>query len=427
MKNASPLRSKDCRAMAVASNAGYCGTCGTELANDVSREHYVRERKETAERSLKESLKLSRQTQASKGSCKFRKRTIALALCCSLVGSPVCAKTFIGVLWPLFGPVAAIGLVELVGELRSMPDVEVATYLHQSWPALVEDINRQPKGTHILVIGYSLGANNSVLVANEVNHVDSIIALQPSMFTSNPSVTGNVGRIIEVYNPNPWMTFGGMGSQRLTGPNIEYVVNNDSHPGAQFNSEFRSLVKSEVARLSAEDELDKARAKAPTPPHRIKLPESPKPEVVKQRQPEREPSEPPKPEVVKQRQPEHELRAGTTFVDELSNSVNSGNLFAQRRLTIADMQGYAERTYQSLRAADALPTSVNSGILFVQRRLTTADMEDYAERRTYQSSTDASSVSVNEGTSFGQPQLTTTDMEDYAVRTYHLRQTNNGL
>ena len=28
-----------------------------------------------------------------------------------------------------------------------MPDVEVSTYLHQNWPALVEDIDRQPPGT----------------------------------------------------------------------------------------------------------------------------------------------------------------------------------------------------------------------------------------------------------------------------------------
>jgi lipoprotein-anchoring transpeptidase ErfK/SrfK len=139
-----------------------------------------------------------------------------------------------------------------------MPDVEVATYLHQSWPYLVNDINRQPEGTHILVIGYSLGANNAVLVANSTNHVDSLIALQPSMFTSNPSVTGSVGRIIEIYNPNLWMTFGGMGSQKLVGPNVEYIVNNDSHPGAQFNWEFRSLVKSEIARLSAEDDQNTA-------------------------------------------------------------------------------------------------------------------------------------------------------------------------
>jgi len=179
------------------------------------------------------------------------KKSIALALCCSLVCSPVWAQT-IGVLWPLFGPLAAPGLVELVAELQSMPDVELVTYLHPQWSSLVDDINQQPKGTHILIIGYSLGANNAILVANNTNYIGSIIALQPSIFTSNTPLTGNVGRIIEIYNPNPWMTFGGMGSQKLIGSNIEYIVNNDSHLGAPFNSEFRNLVKSEIARLSAE-------------------------------------------------------------------------------------------------------------------------------------------------------------------------------
>jgi hypothetical protein len=45
----------------------------------------------------------------------------------------------------------------------------------------------------------------------------------------------------------------------LNGPNIEYIRNNDSHPGAQFNSEFHSLVKTEVAKLSAEKELPAGR------------------------------------------------------------------------------------------------------------------------------------------------------------------------
>jgi hypothetical protein len=266
-----------------------------------------------------------------------KKRSIALALCCSLVCSPGWAKTFVGVLYPLFGPVAAIGLVELAAELRSMPNVEVATYLHQSWPSLVDDISRQPRGTHILVIGYSLGANNAVLVANNVDHVDSIIALQPSVFTSNPSVTGNVGRIIEIYNPNPWMTFGGMGSQKLVGPNVEYIVNNDSHPGAQFNSDFRSLVKSEIARLSAEDGLHTARAEMPEPAHPTKPPEEP---------------ESPKLEMVKENPPKHRLAASTVFLDALSSSVNSGNLPVERRLTIADMKDYAKRTYQGLHTTD---------------------------------------------------------------------------
>ena len=188
------------------------------------------------------------------GKSRVNKRSIVLALCVSLVGSPVCAKAFVGVLWPMFGPLPAPGLMELVAELRMMPDVEVRTYLHQSWPALVEDIDHQPPGTHTVVVGYSLGANSSVFVANEAKYVDLIVALQPSMFSWNPPVTGKVGRMIEIYNPNPWMTFGGMGSNKLSGPNIEYIANNDSHPGAQFNQEFRSLVKTEVAKFSADNE-----------------------------------------------------------------------------------------------------------------------------------------------------------------------------
>jgi hypothetical protein len=182
----------------------------------------------------------------------MKKRSVALALCASFVCSPVYAKAFVGVLWPMFGPLPAPGLAELVAELRMMPDVEVRTYLHQSWPALVEDINQQPPGTHTIVVGYSLGANSSVFVANKAKYVDLIVALQPSMFSWNPSVTGKVGRMVEIYNPNPLMTFGGMGSNKLVGPNIEYIANNDSHPGAQFNSEFHGLVKTEVARLAAE-------------------------------------------------------------------------------------------------------------------------------------------------------------------------------
>lgn len=182
----------------------------------------------------------------------MKKRSIAVVLCCCLFCSPVRATTFIGVLWPWLGPLAAPGLVEVVAEIQSLPDVEVVTYLHPDWTSLVDDINRQPAGTHILVVGYSLGANNAILVANNTSYIDSIIALQPSIFTSNTPLTGKVGRIVEIYNPNPWMTFGGMGSQKLVGPNIEYITNNDSHPGAPFNAEFRDLVRSEIARLSAE-------------------------------------------------------------------------------------------------------------------------------------------------------------------------------
>jgi hypothetical protein len=163
----------------------------------------------------------------------------------------------------LFGPLAAPGLTEFVAELQSMPDVEVETYWHTSWSSLVDDINRQPEGTHILVVGYSLGANNAVLVANNTNYIDSIIALQPSIFTQKTSLTGKVGRMVEIYDPNPLMTFGGMGSQKLEGPNIEYITNNDTHIGAPYSSQFRDLVRSEIARLAAQPAADTAPEKMP--------------------------------------------------------------------------------------------------------------------------------------------------------------------
>jgi hypothetical protein len=197
-----------------------------------------------------------------------KKRSIALALCCLLVCSPASAKTkpFVGVLWPMFGPFLAVGLVELVAELKMRPDIEVRTYLHQNWPALVEDLNHQPAGTRTLVVGYSLGANSTVFVSNKVDYIDSIIALQPSMLSWNPDLKGKVGRIVEIYNPKPEETLGGMGSKKLVGDNIEYIVNNDSHMGTQFGSDFRDLVKSEIARLSALDDRDAPQAALPQPP-----------------------------------------------------------------------------------------------------------------------------------------------------------------
>lgn len=335
------------------------------------------------------------------GKWDVKKLATAVALCGALICSPVQAKTFVGVLWPMFGPLPAIGLVELVAELKMMPDVEVETYVHQAWPSLVKDIDHLPPGTHTVVVGYSLGANSSVFVANNAKHVDLIIALQPSMLSWNPDVTGKVGRMIEIYNPNPWETFGGMGSRKLIGPNIEYIANNDSHPGAQFDPQFRNLVKSEVARFATEDRLETARADIAKPievaeaqrnrairqkndaasEHRTKIAQAelPKPLRVADAQPrqpirqQREPAvrdrmkleqaevvNPPQPtklERVADEQPIHQPSDTTAFLNRLSSAVNSGDLFAERRLTVAELKDYAARTYRGSRTAALMMTA----------------------------------------------------------------------
>jgi hypothetical protein len=272
----------------------------------------------------------------------------------------------------MFGPTAAPGLIELVAELKMMPDVEVSTYLHQSWPSLVEDIDRQAPGTHTVVVGYSLGANSSVFVANTAKYVDLIIALQPSMLSWNPPVTGKVGRIVEIYNPNPWMTFGGMGSKKLIGENIEYIANYDSHPGAQFNSEFRNLVRSEIARFTANDRLEIPQAAVSRPNKPAQLPQSARLKPAEERMTHQQRGLAAKdhiqvaqtdmPKLPKRAQPEHvaeeppkqQYEELTTFLDTLSSSVNSGDLFVQRRLTTTDLKDYAERTYHGSSTANLM-------------------------------------------------------------------------
>lgn len=272
------------------------------------------------------------------------------------------------------GPLPAIGLVELVAELKLMSDVEVGTYLHGSWPTLVDDINRQPPGTHTVVVGYSLGANSSVFVANKAKYVDLIIALQPSMLSWNPPVTGRVGRMIEIYNPNPWLTFGGMGSKKLVGENIEYITNYDSHPGAQFSLEFRSLVKSEIGKLNSDAQPEPARVVASQPNQLAPVARSAGPKPTEKRLPNRQPDLAAKapvqiarteiPNGTKQTKPEQVAEAPkprqgevTALLDRLTSSVNSGSLPVQRRLTISDMKNYADRTYHGSHTAEAITTA----------------------------------------------------------------------
>jgi hypothetical protein len=195
------------------------------------------------------------------------------------------------------------------------------------------------------------------------------------------------------------MTFGGMGSKKLEGPNIEYIANNDSHPGAQFNSDFRDLVKRELANFAAEDRqerqerqdsLETAQAApqpsspnpiVPAPPAPstklgfaeeqptdlardaaakaqrqmtqidIPLPRS-RPDRVAQTQPQPQPKlEPTK----------HAPKETVAFIDTLSNSVFAGDLSGKRELTLDDMTGYAQRKY------GVSPTGENSAANGPQR------------------------------------------------------------
>jgi outer membrane biosynthesis protein TonB len=225
--------------------------------------------------------------------------------------------------------------------------------------------------------------------------------------------------MIEIYNPNPWLTWGGMGSKKLEGPNIEYIANNDSHPGAQFNSDFRNLAKTEIAKFTAQDRLEKdrvetAQAAVPEPlayaqpassvsladeppaqqPGEVagrgprqtaqaampKLPKPAKPDAKPEAKTEAKPEAKPEikpeagPEHVAQARPkpepkENESRELAALLDTLSKSANSGSLSGDQDLS--SKQGLSGKQDR-----------FSKQDLSSKRELTLAAMTDYA-RRTY--------------------------------------------
>jgi hypothetical protein len=184
--------------------------------------------------------------------------------------------------------------------------------------------------------------------------------------------------MIEIYNPNRWMTFGGMGSKKLIGENIEYIENDDSHVGAQFSSQFRDLVKTEVAKMSTAGDVETAQAETPQAP----APTRPGPVTADLSKPRSTDSSDPI-DILSYAEPRAEIPKSanksaklpnaskadaaaaapaksppknmTTLLDSLSSAADSGNLSVEpRQLTTADMADYAKRTYQtSQRAAVA--------------------------------------------------------------------------
>jgi len=47
----------------------------------------------------------------------------------------------------------------------------------------------------------------------------------------------------------------------------------------------------------------------------------------------------------------------TALLDAITSAVDSGNLFGQRQLTIADMMDYANKNYRNARTAELTATS----------------------------------------------------------------------
>jgi len=160
------------------------------------------------------------------------------------------AESLVVLLEGLGGRITSRGIVSLQEELNIILDTRVPLPLAQhSWRDAVKLIQQQKPETKIVVIGYSLGANNSTYVAKNVKHVDELIAIQASVWGRATAVGENVDKAIEIYNPKFWRT-AGLGAKRLVGIHFSYVTNSDSHFYADDDPEVHKFIFNEVKKIA---------------------------------------------------------------------------------------------------------------------------------------------------------------------------------
>lgn len=150
-------------------------------------------------------------------------------------------------LYGLGGESTSLGIATLATELKAIPGVTVrGPYDESQWEAAAHDAKTWTV-EKIVLIGYSMGANNITFMAQQLKHVDLLIAIQPTLYEEAAAVGSNVHRAIEFYNPNVLET-GGLGSRKLEG-NIIYVTNSDSHSFADNDPVVLKRIVQEVKNL----------------------------------------------------------------------------------------------------------------------------------------------------------------------------------
>ncbi len=160
------------------------------------------------------------------------------------------AETLVVLLEGLGGRTTSHGIVSLQKELSAIANTRVPFPLSQhNWRDAVKIIQQQKPGTKIVVIGYSLGANNSTYVTKNVKHVNELIAIQASVWGQSTAIGENVDRAIEIYNPKFWRT-AGLGAKRLAGVHFSYITNGDSHFYADNDPQVHKFILNEVQNIA---------------------------------------------------------------------------------------------------------------------------------------------------------------------------------
>lgn len=148
------------------------------------------------------------------------------------------------------GVVTSAGLVTMQNQLRVYGPVK--SYLQQgSYQCANEIYSECAKDDIPVLIGYSGGSVMATRICNDPllrrkQDISLLINIDGSPAGNIQAVLGNVKKIVNIYDPHPWI-FGG-GVVRGINPARDYPMDL-AHLAFQTSSEVRSIVMKEVAAL----------------------------------------------------------------------------------------------------------------------------------------------------------------------------------
>jgi hypothetical protein len=167
-----------------------------------------------------------------------------------VVPSPENAPTHIYVLYGQYGWTTSSGMYYLAQSLARYGEVSVH---HWDDRTIVQDAKRQ--SGKIVIIGYSLGANSTVAIANKLPRVDLIVAYDPSRLSPlahetngefTQHVKQSVRRAICFYNPYAWY-FGGA---RLEGSQVELFAIDNFHLTVAVDQRLHNITEEAVKQVA---------------------------------------------------------------------------------------------------------------------------------------------------------------------------------
>lgn len=154
-------------------------------------------------------------------------------------------EVIVELLYGLGGTATSPGMVQLTQQIK--PHVKfIKAWDESDWESALANAKTWTV-EKIVLIGYSMGANNITYIAQGLKHVDLLLAIQPTLYAPAATIGSNVAKTIEFYNPNVFETLG-LGSRELTG-NVERIVNSDSHPYADSDPAVHARILKEIRAL----------------------------------------------------------------------------------------------------------------------------------------------------------------------------------